>query len=173
MLFNSQYLRAPYVIVNRREFNPNIYDNLFSKNVVFGKRFTIKTALLTTGLRVEKPNRRSAIMFLVGNKNYLNVIINLPSINTLTEHLAIVLYLSCNLTDSFGNIVSPGIDTANIFNTEFVDNFSPIDAPPISHDSSGHQFNIICLTRIYSPASALCPAHLHVRMVYRRNVFDV
>ena len=70
---------------------------LILKNIVFGKRFTIKTALLTTGLRVENPNRRSAIMFLVKNKNYLNVIINLPSINTLTEHLAIVLYLSSHL----------------------------------------------------------------------------
>ena len=25
---------------------------------------------------------------------------------------------------------------------EFAGNFSPIDAPPISHDASGHQFNI-------------------------------
>ena len=45
--------------------------------------------------------------------------------------------LPSKLTDSFGNIVSPGIDTANIFNMKFADNFSPIDAPPISHDSSG------------------------------------
>ena len=44
--------------------------------------------------------------------------------------------LPIKLTDSFGNIVSPGIDTANIFNTEFADNFFLIDAPPISHNSS-------------------------------------
>ena len=90
MLFSNQYLRALYVIVNRRESYPSIYDNLFSKNIVFEKRFTIKTALLNTGLFVEKLNR----MFLVGNKNYLNLLINLSSIKTLTVHLAIVLYLS-------------------------------------------------------------------------------
>ena len=48
---------------------PKRIRQLIRKNIVFGKRFTIKTALPTTGLCVEKPNRRSAIMFLVGNKN--------------------------------------------------------------------------------------------------------
>ena len=33
-----------------RESYPNIYDNFFSKNIVLRKRFTIKAALLTTGL---------------------------------------------------------------------------------------------------------------------------
>ena len=50
--------------------------------------------------------------------------------------------LHVKLTDSSGNIVSHGIDTANIFNKELAGNFSPIDAPPILHDSSGHQLNI-------------------------------
>ena len=58
------------------------------------------------------------------------------------------------LTDSFGNIVSPGIDTAKIFYTKFADNFSPINAPPISHDPSGHQFNITLLDTY----TALCAA---------------
>ena len=49
-------------------------------------------------------------------------------------------------------MVSFGID--NIFNTEFADNFSPINAQPISHDSSGHQFNIT----LFDTYTALCTA---------------
>ena len=63
--------------------------------------------------------------------------------------------LPVKLTDSSGNIVSPGIDTANIFNMEFAGNFSLINAPPISHDSSGHQFNIT----MPDTYTALCAAH--------------
>ena len=76
------------------------------------------------------------------------------------------------LTDSFGNIVNPGIDTANIFNTEFADNFSLIDAPQISHDSSGHQFNItlldtytaLCVTPCSSADSDGIPGELLRRL---------
>ena len=62
--------------------------------------------------------------------------------------------LPVNLTDSSGNIVNTGIDTANIFIMEFVGNFSPIDVLPISHELSGHQFNII----LSDTLTALCAA---------------
>ena len=71
------------------------------------------------------------------------------------------LALPVKLTDSSGNIVRPEIDTANIFNMEFADDFSPINTPPISRDSSGHQFNITlpdkCTALCAAPSSSADP----------------
>ena len=114
-----------------------------------------RSALLTTGLRVEKP--KSALRNYVSRRE--------QELHKCHNQSALYKYINCacgnralpiKLTNSFGNIVSPGIDTANIFNTEFADNFLPIDAPPISHDSSGHQFNITLLDTYTALCAAPC-----------------
>ena len=86
---------------------PKHIQQLILKNIVFAKRFTIKTALLTTGLCIDKPNRRSVIMFRVGNNNYLNVIINLPSINTYKyiNRAFSIHALPIKLTDSLATLL--------------------------------------------------------------------
>ena len=61
---------------------------------------------------------------------------NQSAFNKYINRAICIRALPVKLTDSSGNVVNPGIYTANIFNMEFTGNFSPIDALPVSHDSS-------------------------------------
>ena len=142
-----------YIIVNRRESFTQAYTTTFSK-----KTSSLKKILDQDSLANHRAMCREAKLALC---NYVSC----REQKLLKCHNQSAFYkyinrafsnraLSVKLTDSFGNIVSPGIDNADIFNMEFAGNFSPIEAPRISHDSSKHQFNI-ALPDTYS---ALCAA---------------